>query len=97
MVKKKEASAQAKGRAAKSQRESDAAANRIISSLEMNKFRGGDGAKGSKPAAYGNENTQKKQKPVDRLKSKMYGAGKDPKNAAAMNRSAKAKDSGRKK
>lgn len=97
MVKKKEASAQAKGRAAKSARDSDAAATRMINALSMNMFRGGDGAKGSKPAAYGNEKTQKKQKPVDRLKSKMYGGHKDPKHALAMNRSAKAKDSGRKK
>ena len=96
MVKKKEASSQAKGRAAKSIRDSDAAADRMIAALEMNKFRGGDGAKGIKPAAYGNEKTQKKQKPIDRMKSKMYGAGKDPKWAMARNRSAKAKDSGRK-
>lgn len=97
MVRKKEASAQAKGRAAKSQRESDAANKRMVNALEMNTVRGNGESQGPKPAAYGNEKTQKKQKPISRLQSKMYAEYKNPTNALAKNRSAKAKDSKPKK
>lgn len=96
MADKKKVNAQAKGRASKSLRESDKANMKIQQSLQMTRLRSGqDGGKGSKPAGYGN--STKNKTPIQKLQESMYGAYKNPTNALARNRSAKAKDSRPKK
>lgn len=76
MAGKKQASAQAKGRAAKSIRDSDAANQKIQRALFLTSFRGGDGAVGTKPAQYGNP--IRKQSKLAQAQSAEYAQRGDP-------------------